>query len=151
MANLVQVESIALLNSAALGTAYTPAQTPIKMRLMTGTAPTSTVAGTEVTNASGSTYAAIAVTGTGGVGFGTSGTQAVAGSGGTAGLAVLTNASAINFTNMPGSITVTAVELWDSTAVTPIRRWFGTLTAPKSTNLGDTLSFAASSITLTIG
>jgi hypothetical protein len=64
-----------------------------------------------------------------------------------------TKASAANnnitsWTNMPAA-TINGVEIWDS-AGTPIRWWYGDLTAPKTTNSGDTLSFAASSVTASI-
>lgn len=36
------------------------------------------------------------------------------------------------------------------TLVTPVRRWFGALTAPKTVNAGDTVTFAQSSISITL-
>jgi hypothetical protein len=47
------------------------------------------------------------------------------------------------------AITVNGIELWDS-AGTPVRRWFGSLTTPKTTGVGDTLTFPTSSITATL-
>jgi len=46
---------------------------------------------------------------------------------------------------MPAA-TITAIELWDS-AGTPARKWFGALTANKTTNLGDTFTIASGSLT----
>jgi hypothetical protein len=51
---------------------------------------------------------------------------------------------------MPGPITIVGIELWDSTGGTPIRRWFGALTASKTVNSGDTVTFAASSIVISL-
>jgi hypothetical protein len=132
-ANVVQVEANKLLDASISGTAYTTHPTPINLRLMT-TTPTNTTAGTEVTNAGGSTYAAIDTT--------TSSKWAAASAGSKA-----TNA-AITFTNMP-AVTTTALELWDSTG-TPLRTWWGPLTVPKATGLGDTLTFPSGSIVATL-
>lgn len=131
MANLVQVEANALLNSSLKGTAYTAPTTPVNLRLMSANG-SATAAGTEVANASGSTYAA----------------QRLDTSLGSASAGSITTTGALTFSNMP-AITTTGVEVWDS-AGTPIRRWFGALTTSKTTALGDTLSFAASSITATL-
>src|SRR5882757_5748948 len=122
-ANVVQVEANKLLNASVSGAAYTTHTGPINLRLMTANG-TNTSAGTEVTNAGGSTYAA----------QDTTGKWASAASG-----SIATNA-AITFTNMPGTggITTNGIELWDS-AGTPLRVWWGALTTPKTTGLGDTL------------
>lgn len=58
------------------------------------------------------------------------------------------NSGTPTFTNMP-AITVNGVELKDS-AGTPVRLAWGNLTSAKTTGSGDTLSFAASSITVQI-
>lgn len=132
MANLVQVEANALLNSSLKGTAYTAPTTPVNLRLISGGTSNATTAGTEVANASGSTYAA----------------QRLDTNLGSASAGSITTTGALTFSNMP-AITTTGVEVWDS-AGTPVRRWFGALTTSKTTALGDTLSFAASSITATL-
>lgn len=123
MAALVQVHANNILD-ASLGTAaFTATTTPLKCRLMTST-PTNTSAGTEV---SGGSYASITVTFS-------------AASAGSAASSVT-----LNFTLMPAT-TVTAVELWDS-AGTPLRKWFGLLSASKTTNSGDTFQIASGSLT----
>lgn len=126
MAALVQVEANGLLDSSMAGTAYTAPTTPIKCRLMTANG-TATSAGTEVT---GGSYASQTAT------F----SAASAGS-------KSTNAN-LTYTSMPAT-TVVGVELWDS-AGTPIRRWFGALTANKTTNSGDTFSITSGSLTGTL-
>jgi hypothetical protein len=45
--------------------------------------------------------------------------------------------------------TVGGIELWDS-AGTPVRRWFGLLSASKTLGAGDTISFAASAISIAL-
>jgi hypothetical protein len=128
MAALVQVEANGLLDSSMAGTAYTAATTPIKCALITTTTPsTATAAGSEV---SGGSYARQTIT------F----SAASAGS--------KTSNATINFTSMP-AVTVGGVELWDS-AGTPIRRWFGTLSANKTTNSGDTFSISSGQLTGTL-
>jgi hypothetical protein len=129
MANLVQVEANALLNSSLKGTAYTAPTTPVNLRLISGGTSNATTAGTEV---SGSGYAA----------------QRLDTNLGSASAGSITNTGAITYSNMP-AVTTQGVEVWDS-AGTPVRRWFGALTTSKTTALGDTLSFAASSITATL-
>jgi hypothetical protein len=107
MAALVQVEANGLLDSSMAGTAYTAPTTPIKCRLMTANG-SGTAAGTEVTGGSYVSQTA---------------TFAAASAGSKS-----TNAN-LTYTSMP-AVTVVGVELWDS-AGTPIRRWWGALTASK--------------------
>jgi hypothetical protein len=128
MANLVQVEANAILNVSSGQSAYTAPTAPVKVALVSviGTA---AAAGTEVTGGPGP-YARQSIT------F----SAAAAGS--------ITNSAPLNFTGMP-AITVVGVDEWDS-AGTPVRRWFGALTANKTTNSGDTLTIAASSYTKTL-
>lgn len=127
MTNVVQVESNHYLD-ASWGTAnYTNPTASVKVALTTTTG-TATSAGTEV---SGGSYARQAVT------------MASASAGSN------TNSAGLTYTNMP-AVTVTALENWDS-AGTPIRRWFGALTASKTTNAGDTFSIASSALTATEG
>jgi len=132
--NVVQVEANQILAASVGKTAYTNPTAPVNLRLMTANG-TNTSAGTEVTNAGGSTYAA----------QDTTGKWATPASG-----SIATNA-AITFTNMPGTggITTNGIELWDSTG-TPVRKWWGALTTPKTTGLGDTLTFPSGSIVATL-
>jgi hypothetical protein len=126
MGALVQVEANGLLDSSMGGTAYTAPTTPIKCRLMTANG-SATAAGTEAT---GGSYTSQTAT------F----SAASAGS--------KTTSATLTYTSMP-AITVVGVELWDS-AGTAIRRWWGALTASKTTNSGDTFSIAAGSLTGTL-
>lgn len=134
MSNVDQVEANNFLGAALALTGaptYVATVSPVKMRLMdsTGATPTATVNGTEI---SGGSYVA----------QGQDLTHALPA---TATAGSVTNTTAINYTGMPAK-TINAVELWDS-AGTPKRKWFGSIT-PKTTNAGDTLSFAAGSITI---
>ena len=56
--------------------------------------------------------------------------------------------AALTYTNMPAA-TITSVDEFDS-AGTPIRRWWGSLSANKTTNLGDTFSIASGSYSKTL-
>ena len=56
--------------------------------------------------------------------------------------------AAVSVTNMPAA-TIVGVELWDS-AGTPVRKWWGPLTASKTTVLGDTFTIASGSLTATL-
>lgn len=113
----------------ALGTAYTTPTTPIKLALSTTTS-SDTSAGTEV---SGGSYARQTIT------FGTASA---------ANPSVISNSAAINYTNMPAT-TTTDCNVYDS-AGTPIREWWGALTASKTTSSGDTLSFAIAALALNL-
>jgi hypothetical protein len=126
VANLVQVEANAVLNASSGQTTYTNPTTPIKVALVTTTG-TATAAGTEV---SGGSYARQTIT------F----AAASAGS--------IASNSALTYTSMP-ACTVTGVDEWDSTG-TPVRRWFGNLSASKTVNSGDTFSIASGSYTKTL-
>jgi hypothetical protein len=109
---------------ASLGTAaFTATTAPLKCRLMTANG-TATAAGTEVT---GGSYASITVT------FAAAATGSAA-----------SNVT-LNFTLMP-ACTVVGVELWDS-AGTPVRKWFGALSANKTVHAGDTFQIASGSLT----
>lgn len=133
MTNLVQVEATSMLNASFGRITFPAPTTPMKLRLMLSNG-SSTASGTEITNSGGSTYAA----------------QSMASALADAAAGVLTTSGgAITFTNMP-ALTTAGIEVWDSTG-TPVRKWFGALTAAKTTGLGDTLSFASSSITATLG
>jgi hypothetical protein len=118
---------------ASLGTAaFVATVTPLKCRLDTAVG-TATAAGTEL--GTGGSYTA-------GVGLSPA-TMASAASGSAASSVALTQ------TNMPAA-TITSVELWDS-AGTPVRKWWGLLTAPKTTNVGDTFTIASGSLTAALG
>jgi large exoprotein involved in heme utilization and adhesion len=103
---------------------------PLKCRLMTANGSDSS-GGTEVTNSGGSTYASQNVT------------LATASGGATS------NSGALTFANMP-AVTVVGVEIWDS-AGSPVRLWYGALTASKTVNLGDTFEIPTGDLDLTIG
>jgi hypothetical protein len=137
--NLDQAHANDLLK-ASLGMAVLPATAlPVKMRLMTNaTTPSSTTNGTEVTNAGGSNYQPqdVVPSGTGNQ----NNILAAPTTGST------TSTAAVNFQNMPGATTVAAIELWDAT---PKRKWFAPITS-KTTNLGDTLSFGPSNLSVAL-
>lgn len=127
MANLTNGAAANSLNWLTGNTTTAPTA-PLKIRLMTANGSAS-AAGTEVTNAGGSAYASQSVTFTAAVGTGSS-----------------SNTADVVFTNMPAA-TIVGIEIWDS-AVTPVRWWFGAATAPKTTNLGDTLKILAGQLAL---
>jgi hypothetical protein len=126
MANLVTVEANALLGATSGQAAYVAPTAPVKVALVTATG-TASAAGTEVT---GGSYARQTIT-------------FAAAAGGS-----ITSNVALTYTNMP-ACTVTGVDEWDS-AGTPIRRWFGALSASKTVNAGDTFSIASGSYTKTL-
>lgn len=64
-----------------------------------------------------------------------------------AGGSISSNA-AITVPSMP-ACTVVGVEEWDS-AGTPVRRWFGNLSASKTVNAGDTFSISSGSYVKTL-
>jgi hypothetical protein len=120
---------------AFLGTAtLTAFVTPPLLRLMTANG-SETTNGTELGTSGGYTAGS-------GVTFGAS---AFAASTFSAGAAGSSNSNAVTITNMPAA-TIVAAEIWDS-AGTKLRWWFGLLTASKTTNAGDTLTFAVGSVT----
>lgn len=116
-------EFLTLMMTGASGPSIT---TPIKVALMSVTGSDS-AAGTEVT---GGSYARQTATW-------------AAASGGS----VATNAT-LTYSSMP-AITVTAVEIYDSTG-TPKREFWGPLTSSKTTNSGDTLTIASGSLTVSL-
>ena len=126
MANLVSVEANALLAASSGQAVYVNPTAPIKVSLATATG-TASAPGTEV---SGGSYARQTIT-------------FAAPSGGS-----ITSNVALTYTAMP-ACTVNGVDEWDS-AGTPVRRWFGNLSAPKTVNAGDTFSIAAGSYTKTL-
>jgi hypothetical protein len=126
MANLVQVEANAILAGSSGQAAYVAPTAPIKVALATVTG-TATTAGTEVT---GGSYARQTIT-------------FAAPSGG-----AISSNIALNYPTMP-ACTVTGVDEYDS-AGTPVRRWFGALSASKTVNAGDTFTIASGSYTKTL-
>ena len=107
------------------GTATAPT-TPLKVALVTANGDDAT-AGTEVT---GGGYArqTLAV--------------AAAVNGATS------NSADLVWTNMPAA-TVVGVEIWDS-AGTPVRLWYGALTASRTVSAGDELRLVAGALTLSL-
>lgn len=126
MGALVQVEANHLLDASSGTAAYTAPTTPIKVALVTATG-SATAAGTEVT---GGSYARQSLT----MGSASAGSA--------------TSSAGLTYTSMPAA-TVTGVDEYDS-AGTPVRRWWGNLTASKTTNAGDTFSIASGSYTKTL-
>lgn len=116
-----------ILDHINLVTAWTPT-TPLKVALYT-VAPTDAGGGTEV---SGGSYARTNVT------FG-------AASGGSA-----SNSADVTFPTATASWgTVVAAAIFDS-AGSPVMIWYGTLTASKTVDVGDTFKIPAGSLTLSI-
>jgi hypothetical protein len=130
--NIVQVELVNLMNGWLGISAYTAAVGPMKLSLHT-TASSSTAPGTEVTGGTGP-YSRQTIT----MGTPTAATPSVS-----------TNTGAVTFAGMP-ACTVTDIGIWDS-AGTPIRRAFGALASSKVVNAGDTLSFAISAVSASLG
>lgn len=136
MGNIVTLEANALLQSSVRGDAYTAPSGDITLALVK-TASSASTPGTEVTNDSDpttpSTYARQPIT------F----ADASAGS--------ISNDAAVSFTNMPAVLSpgIVGIELWDS-AGTPVRRWFGALTADKVINKGDTVTFNSASVIISL-
>lgn len=126
MGALVQAEANRLVDASLASASYSAPTSPIKGRLMTANG-SATSAGTEV---SGGSYAP----------------QTIAFASASGGAAA--NSGTVNYTGMPAA-TIVGLELWDN-AGTPRRQWWGALSASKTTNSGDTFSFAASSVTCTI-
>ena len=126
MANIVQAEANNMLNASLGKASYTATATPIRLRLMTANG-SPTAAGTEV---SGGSYAAQDIT------------AAIA----TASGGSTSNSGVITFTGMP-AVTVVGVEIVDNNGV---RKWYGALTASKTTAAGDSISFAVGALTLAI-
>lgn len=142
--NVVAVEAGNML-AASLGIAsYTAFGTTGglgHLKLISGTSgantsnSTNTTAGTEVT---GGSYTAFPIPASGA--FWPSSAPSTG--------SVTNSGGAATFTNMPATTTY-GIEIWDNTG-TPVRKWWGSLTASKTTGAGDTLTFPASSITITL-
>jgi hypothetical protein len=124
MSALTQVRAQAVLDAeAGAGTA---------IRLMTATG-SQAAAGTELT--SGGSYVA-------GTGIAVTFDAAVVATGT---YSATKSSQACSQTNMPAA-TVPSIELW----LSAVRRFWGTLTASKTTASGDTLSFPAAAVVLSI-
>lgn len=114
---------------ASLGTAsFVATVTPVHTRLMTANG-TATSNGTELATSGSYT----AVTGLSPTTFA-----------GASAMSAASNA-ALTQTGMPAT-TIVGIELWDS-AGTPKRKWWGPLTASKTTNSGDTFTIPSGSLT----
>jgi len=131
MAGLVQAHANAILDASLDGGSVTLSTSAIKCRLMTANG-SATSAGTELSTSGGYTSGTGAPTVT----------FAAASSGSKA------SNAAVRVTNMPAA-TIVGVELWDS-AGTPLRKWWGALSANKTTNSGDTFSIASGSLTASL-
>lgn len=132
MANIDAVEALNQVRASLGKAAYTATTDPIMGRLMTANG-SAGANGTQVTNSGGSTYAAVNV--------GTAITSFAA--------LPITNSAGVTWTNLP-TATIVGLELWDSHA-TPKRKWFGALAASKAVALGDSLTIAAGSLSITTG
>jgi hypothetical protein len=119
-------ENLALDWILGVGTPTRPT-TPLKVALVTANG-SDTAAGTEVT---GGSYARQNLAVAAAVGGATS------------------NSADLVFTGMPAA-TVVGVEIWDS-AGTPVRLWYGPLTASRTVSAGDELVLSAGSLTLSLG
>jgi hypothetical protein len=134
MANLVAVHGAGLVDASTdqSGAAVRLSTGPLKCRLQTANG-SATAAGTEVATGGGYTSGAGAPTAT----FGAANTTT----------ATAATTAAINVTNYPRAETVVGIELWDS-AGSPLRKWFGALTASKTMAAADTFSIASGALTV---
>lgn len=128
MGALVQAHANNIIDASLATASFTASTGSIKCRLMTANG-SATSAGTELATSGGYTS-----------GTGAPAVTFASASGGSA-----ASNSAVTVTNMPAT-TIVGVELWDS-AGTPLRKWWGALTASKTTNSGDTFSIASGSLT----
>lgn len=128
MGSLDQTHSNALLDASLdqSGASVRLSTGPMRCRYLTAIG-TATANGTELATSGGYTS---------GVGAPTF-TSAAASAGSKA------SNSAITTTNMPAT-TVVGIEIWDSI---PARKWWGLLTASKTTNAGDTFTIPSGSLT----
>lgn len=125
--NLTDTAESLVLNWINVVGSPTRPTSSLKVALMTANGSDSS-AGTEVT-AGGFTYARQNVT------FTSSSSGSAA-----------TNTADLTWTNMP-AVTVVGIEVWDN-AGSPIRIWYGPLTANKTTNAGDTFTITTGSLSV---
>ncbi len=125
-----------LIDGSLATAAFVASTAPLRSRFMTANG-TGTANGTELATSGGYTSGtgAPSVTFAGASAAGTSASAA-------------TNA-AVTVSNMPAT-TVVGIELWDS-AGTPARKWYGALTASKTTNAGDIFSISSGALTAALG
>lgn len=128
MAVIDNVECKKLLD-AMLGTADYVVTVAAPMARLGTTASTDAAAGTQVT---GGSYVA----------------QAMAFTATTSGNRTTSNSGVVNYTNMPAA-TVSHLDIFDNANTT--RKCYGALASPKTTVLGDTLSFAAAAVVVGFG
>ncbi len=114
-----------LLDHILLTTSYTPT-TPLKLALVT----VNGSAGSAGTEATGGSYAR----------------QTIAFNSASSGSA--SNSGTVTFSSMPAA-TIVGLEIWDS-AGTPVRLWWGALTASKVLASGDSIAFPAASVILSL-
>lgn len=132
MSGLTTAAAGRVIDAVNATTALTAAVAPEKVRL-TSTNPTAAAAGTEI---SGGSYVA--------------GGQTVAWTA-TGGANTTSNSGIVTYSSMP-AVTVNGIDIFDS-AGTPFRWWWASSVSgftAKSTNAGDTLSFAVAAIVETI-
>lgn len=127
MAAIAAAEANRLLDASFGKAVYVAPTTPMKLALETS-ANTDSAAGTEVV---GGSYARQDL-------------EMAAASG-----KQIANSASEAYTNMPAG-TVSHISIYDS-AGTPRRAWYGPLTTARTLAAGDTLSFAAGSIVVSIG
>lgn len=132
MGAMVQVHSNAVLDASTdqSAAAVRLSTGPLRLRQMTANG-SATAAGTEAATGGGYTSG--------------SGAPTVAFSAASAGST--SNSAAVTITNWPRAETIVGIEIWDS-AGTPLRKWWGALTASKTMAIGDTLSYAIGAVVL---
>lgn len=109
-----------------LGLASTAPTAPLKVALVTANG-TDTTAGTEVTGGSYARQNLAVATSVDGA---------------------TSNSADLVWTGMP-TATVVGVEIWDS-AGTPVRHWYGPLTAARAVNAGDDFKLVAGALSLSL-
>jgi hypothetical protein len=129
MANVDQAHANNLLDGSMGTSPYVATVLPVRCRLMTANG-SATVNGTELSTGGGYTS-----------GTGAPSLTFAGAAGGTK-----NSNSAVTVTNMPAG-TIVGIELWEST---PLRKWWGALSASKTTNPGDTFSISSAALSLAL-
>ena len=138
MSALSQQTATNVLGAITATASFTATTAPLKVKLFpTGTPPSESAAGTEI--AAGGNYT------TGGVATLTFNAAATA----TGTYSGTIGNQAYSITNMPTAASIAYIDIVDSTG-TPRRIAWGALTTARSTTSGDTLSFPANSIVISI-